>query len=135
MDVAKIKATAAQSIPTGVLTTITNMTTEVYEQGTTVVADTTSSVIQLTEAGFYLVTFDATVIGDGQHLLYLLGNGFAPTGTEVLEFFGTANGVVHGRVLIMRADSRAFLRLAAQHNGGANRDYTCTLCVAKLAVA
>ena len=133
MDLIKIRANGAQLIPTGVLTDIANMTTAVYAQGTTVAA--VGSTLKLVEAGFYLVAFEAIVVGTGQHFLYLLGNGLAPTGTEVIEFGGTAGGVVHGRVLIMRADANSLLRLAASHNGGADRDYTCSLSAAKLARA
>jgi hypothetical protein len=133
MDTAKILTAGSQSVPPSVLTNITLDTLVFDDPATTVVPDTANSNISVVESGFYLVTFDALVIGTGQHQLFLLGNGFAPTGTELLDFGGDAGGVIHGRTVILKADARAFFRLAALHTGGANRDYTCSLCVAKLA--
>jgi hypothetical protein len=133
MDIVKLKATVAQSVPENVLTPI-DLPTIVIQHGTTILP--AANAISVTESGYYLVTFEALIIGTAQHQLFLLGNGITPTGTEVLDFPGTAGGVCHGRALIMKADSRAFLRLSALHNSATGpRDYLCTLSVSKLASA
>jgi hypothetical protein len=134
MELAKLKSTTTQAVPSGALTQLL-MTTEVLQTGTEVIGTPASSSIQLTKAGYYLVSIEVFVVGSGQHQVYLTGNGFVSAGTEILDFTGTADGVCHGMSVLVRAGSATFFVLKAIHNAGANRNYQCAFSVNRMALA
>lgn len=90
--------------------------------------------IWVKKAGYYLVSIEVQVIGTGTHKMFLKRDPTFPgPSTETLEFTGTAGGVDYGRTVIIKVSADTFLFLEALHDAGANRDYTASLCVAKLA--
>lgn len=135
MDIVKMFASIAQSVPPTTPTQLTLSATPLISLGGSSLAPSTNS-IQVITAGYFLVTIELLVVGAGQHKLSLgRGSGFAGPVTETLEVSGTASGVSYGRTLIVKVSAGSFLNLTAVNGAGVNRDFTVSLCVARLAGA
>jgi hypothetical protein len=135
MDIARIKSPKAQTLTT--LTSANVILSELlFEDSSGVVkANTSSGSITVSEAGYYLVIFDALVTGAGAPFIALSGNGFsaALSGIEFLQFDADATGVSKGRMVLLQMVAGADVGLFASNPSGVTLTFLCTLGVVKMA--
>jgi hypothetical protein len=132
MDIAKIQSPSAQTVQVGTANII--LSELLFEDPDGVVdANPSGSSISVAQAGHYLVTYEAYVVGTGDQFLYLAGNGFTAGLTDFLNFNGDALGISHGRAVVVQASAGANIGLQAINSGAGAVTYLCALGVALLA--
>lgn len=129
-DIAKIRSPGAQTVAPGLAYIV--LSERQFESEGAVDGNTSGSSISVSEAGFYLVTFEVYEVGAGEQIAFLAGNAFTSTANDFIAFVGDALGVSHGRTVIVRADAGANFAIQVLNNGGGNVTYTCALAVCRL---
>lgn len=134
MDIVKMYSPTAQTLAVSMPTQLDLPTTLISKGGNSLAPATNS--IQVLQAGYYLVTIEAQIIGTGNHKISLRrGGSFVGPSTETMELSGNAGGVNYGRTLIVKASAGTFFYVEGINGGAGTRDFQASLCVARLAGA
>lgn len=133
MDIGKIKSIGPQTVAPGNANIALNELVFEDPNGS-VDANASGSTLSLSEPGYYLFVWECKVVGTGDQILYLAGDGIATTdtGLELIFFTADAAGVCHGKTAILYATTGAVVGLQCLNSGAGSVTYLCSLAAVKL---
>lgn len=133
MDVAKLRTSTPQTIPTGNITTVVNLNSiEIAATGPAITPSTGSLDIRINESGVYLIIWENLIGGTGSQLVAPTINGTVVTTPAQYNLDQGANDVSLGKTMFLSLSAGSVVGLVAAQNSGSSVSLTATLTVVKI---